>query len=290
MALIGGGMVLLGGFGCLGPKAVTCGNVVCEVGDVCTADGCATEADVEHCSGLADGAECTASTGEAGLCIRGACRQGVAYDTSVEASASTFCASRCTYTHPLGPGQDGVIVIWYYCPGSAEPSSAVLVDGAHAVSLGAAEFMPSGNIAYLVELWYAIAATSTPHLIEVDHGCNDTAWVVSMSATNVDPDTPMGAPVFSSSDVQSITIEMPIASTPGDLVMAGACHGTADVLPPAMPQTIRYLDNLNSDYACGAFVGSTQPGVSPTVTPSFSAGASDFWAFAAVSLHPKLAP
>jgi sugar lactone lactonase YvrE len=56
--------------GCMRSNAVSCGDGVCEVGDVCTPGGCATPTDVAACAGLAEGAPCETS----GSCELGACR------------------------------------------------------------------------------------------------------------------------------------------------------------------------------------------------------------------------
>jgi cysteine-rich repeat protein len=59
--------------GCVRPQAQTCGDRVCDVGDVCTLGGCATPGDVAACAGLADGTSCMASNGGTGTCDQGAC-------------------------------------------------------------------------------------------------------------------------------------------------------------------------------------------------------------------------
>src|SRR5260221_3678675 len=64
--------------GCLDLAKVSCGELSCPVGTVCTREGgCAAQADVAACDGLVDGAECKAANGGAGTCEGGACRTGL---------------------------------------------------------------------------------------------------------------------------------------------------------------------------------------------------------------------
>ncbi|HVK85326.1 MAG TPA: SBBP repeat-containing protein [Kofleriaceae bacterium] len=59
--------------GCLRSELVPCGERACPAGDVCVAgDRCAAPADVEACTGLADGAACASPRGS-GVCAGGAC-------------------------------------------------------------------------------------------------------------------------------------------------------------------------------------------------------------------------
>ena len=63
---------------CMQPRATTCGDRVCEVGDTCTASGCASSLDVEACTSLAAGAPCNSlvTSGRA-VCQSGACLPAV---------------------------------------------------------------------------------------------------------------------------------------------------------------------------------------------------------------------
>lgn len=62
---------------CLQSPLVPCNDQVCPPGSVCTAGGCATQADVDACIGLAEGDPCPAANGGAGTCQGGACQTGL---------------------------------------------------------------------------------------------------------------------------------------------------------------------------------------------------------------------
>lgn len=62
---------------CLQSPLVPCDDQVCPPGNVCTAGGCATQADVDACVGLAEGDPCPAANGGAGTCQGGACQTGL---------------------------------------------------------------------------------------------------------------------------------------------------------------------------------------------------------------------
>lgn len=202
----------------------------------------------------------------------------VVFDTAI-APSSLCTSSPCEHVHPVGPGANGIIVIWYYCASSALAASAVTSDGIPAQSVGAASFANRRG-----ELWYALASTSTSHAISVSHGCPE-AYVASMSATHVDQAAPVRASTFDGSDSETLAISDTVASAPNDLVMDGVCTGIA-VADAASQQSLRYEQNISGIYPCGAFAGSSQPGASPTVSTTWTASTADFWVFMGLSLKP----
>lgn len=98
---------------CVSPSSVACGQYVCAADEVCTPGGCATQADVDACSGLAEGAACMTTSGH-GACQSGACRiaicgNGVVEGTevcdgdgTVNASAGEHCSSDCLHIEVCG--------------------------------------------------------------------------------------------------------------------------------------------------------------------------------------------
>lgn len=202
----------------------------------------------------------------------------VVFDTSV--SSATLCmVSPCSYSHTLGPGSNGIVVIWYFCADGIMPTSAVTVDGVSAISVGATALTKERG-----ELWYALATPAGTHAIAVSHTCV-RGYVASMSALGVDQTNPIRTSKFDDSDPIIKTIGDTIASASGDLMMDGVCHGNA-ITGPGVQQTQQYLQNITGGFACGSFAGSTEPGASPSVTTAWSSLIADHWAYMAVSLQP----
>src|SRR5260221_3613073 len=84
--------------GCLDLAKVSCGELSCPVGTVCTRDGgCAAQADVAACDGLVDGAECKAANGGTGTCEVGACRTGFCRNGVM------YCCATCIDRDPNLP-------------------------------------------------------------------------------------------------------------------------------------------------------------------------------------------
>jgi cysteine-rich repeat protein len=67
-------IAVIGLWGCVGDGVVPCGDIQCPAGDVCTAGGCATTADVTACNGLADNDACMSANTPRGVCHGGGCR------------------------------------------------------------------------------------------------------------------------------------------------------------------------------------------------------------------------
>jgi cysteine-rich repeat protein len=67
-------MVVIGVCGCVGDGVVPCGDIQCPAGDVCTAGGCATTADVSACNGLGENDACMSVNTPRGVCHGGGCR------------------------------------------------------------------------------------------------------------------------------------------------------------------------------------------------------------------------
>jgi hypothetical protein len=192
-------------------------------------------------------------------------------------------ASPCTFTHNVGPGATGMILIWYFCSNGSAPTSALTVDGVAAVFVGTATFTNQRG-----ELWYALTATSATHAISAAYGCTG-AFIVTTSATGVDPVDPIRSTRFDGTELTTPSITDVISSAPNDLVIDGVCHGDA-IDPPTPPQVGQYLQNLSGADTCGSFAGSTQPGASPSVTTSWIGSGIDYWAYMAASIRSAGSP
>jgi cysteine-rich repeat protein len=97
--------------GCIEPDLVTCGDLTCPVGDVCTPNGCASSGDALACSGLADGTSCTAKPN--GFCHGGACRPEVCGDGVIDPGeacddgntvSGDGCSAHCDSDETCGNG------------------------------------------------------------------------------------------------------------------------------------------------------------------------------------------
>lgn len=69
---------------CVESNSVQCGELLCPRGNVCTADGCASPADVAACNGIENGEACLPASGTVGICQGGACRTGLCGNSAVD--------------------------------------------------------------------------------------------------------------------------------------------------------------------------------------------------------------
>jgi cysteine-rich repeat protein len=99
---------------CVQSSLVPCGDLVCPVGDVCTAGGCASPADVAACDGLIDGTGCRSAAGGAGTCQSGACRTGLCGNGAIDVGevcddgnqvSGDGCRGDCKKIEMCGDGQ-----------------------------------------------------------------------------------------------------------------------------------------------------------------------------------------
>jgi hypothetical protein len=209
---------------------------------------------------------------------KGGPTQPVTFDTT--SAGTVFCASSpCGYTHTVGAGSNGIIVIWYFCANSNTATTAVTVDGIAAKPAGVASYTNQRG-----ELWYALTTAGAGHAISLAYTC-PTAFVVSVSALNVDQVTPIRATRLDGTNLNTPLLTDAIQSSPNDLVLDGVCHGS-DINPPSGTQIGRYLENLTNSYYCGNFAGSSQVGASPSVTMSWNSPINDSWAYLGLSLEP----
>jgi hypothetical protein len=180
----------------------------------------------------------------------------------------------------MGPGQDGILVLWYFCAHIDGASTSVQIDGIDAKSSGIKNLVNQRG-----ELWYALAAPGSAHTVSVGYTNCPAAYVATISALHVNQTTPIRSAVLDGTDVTTLMFTDPIASAPGDLVLDGVCHGDT-IDPAAPPQTQLYRENLTGNEACGSFAGSSQPGATPSVSTTWTSPYNDHWVLMALSLEP----
>lgn len=101
-------VVALGG--CIEDGLVVCGDLACPVGYVCTAEGCATPAQLDACADLEDNATCAADFGNGacsgGVCFPLACGDGRIVGTEVCDDSNQLsgdgCSADCLSTETCG--------------------------------------------------------------------------------------------------------------------------------------------------------------------------------------------
>src|SRR5262245_55664741 len=117
--------------GCVESELVTCRDLTCPLGNVCTAGGCALPADVVTCAGLAEGTPCKAASGGDGSCVGGACQTGLCGNGAVDPGEvcdpgviidGQGCSADCSKIEICGDGVVDVSVAEQCDDGNHNPS------------------------------------------------------------------------------------------------------------------------------------------------------------------------
>jgi cysteine-rich repeat protein len=155
--------------GCIDDSLVSCGELSCPVGQVCTRGGCAMPGDVTACEGLDDGTACHSTNGGTGTCEGGSCRTGLcgndavdigeACDGSagVDPSAGQTCAPDCKSIYQCG---NGVVDPGELCDDGNENAS----DGCDACTTTAW----NASTAVGMEMGALGSALADPHGVAID--------------------------------------------------------------------------------------------------------------------------
>ncbi|HTR50078.1 MAG TPA: DUF4215 domain-containing protein, partial [Kofleriaceae bacterium] len=113
---LGVALACLASASCIDDSLVSCGELSCPVGQVCTRGGCAMPGDVTACDGLDEGAACHSTSGGSGTCEGGACRTGLCGNgvvdigevcdgsAGIDPTMGQTCSPDCKHIYECGNG------------------------------------------------------------------------------------------------------------------------------------------------------------------------------------------
>jgi hypothetical protein len=205
----------------------------------------------------------------------------ITFDSASSAAGPNGNVSSLTFAHTVGAGSDRVLWVGVHTRDGNTAVSNVTYGGTPFTRVGS---IVAGGGQNRSEIWQLLSpAVGTANIVVTLSAAKNVA-AGAVSFFGVDQSTPVGS--LASGSGNSTTANVTVSSAAGEVVLdAVSANGDAISLTAGAGQTQRYNTGTGTAGGNVRAGGSTEQGA-PTVTMSWTLGASKPWSIFAVSIRP----